>query len=125
MSANINPILDNRYLQEIYEGDQVILQIMFETFLEDSLSTWEEISVAIGNQDFEKVIALTHQVKPSFSLVGLTHFHPKLRDFEILSHSNPTKEILLAKYLFLDRQLKEAKIVIEAALMEMNQHKIV
>jgi HPt (histidine-containing phosphotransfer) domain-containing protein len=118
------PLLDANYLQEIYGGDQSILQIIFETFLEDSLNTWDEISLAIENQDFQKVGALTHQIKPSFSMVGLTHLYPKIKAFEDLSKSNPAKEILLANYLRLDSEVKEAKGVIEVILSEIDQDEI-
>lgn len=120
MSANINNTLDTQYLQEIYGGDHSILQIMFKFFLEDSLKTWQEISLSIENRDFMKVRAQVHQIKPSFSMVGLTHFHSKILAFENLSNSNPTKEILLANYLSLDEYVREAKTVIEVALMEIS-----
>lgn len=55
MSVTIHPLLDAKYLQDIYGDDQYILQIMIKTFLEDSLSTWNEIALAIEKQDFQKV----------------------------------------------------------------------
>ncbi|MEA5460791.1 Hpt domain-containing protein [Arcicella sp. LKC2W] len=121
MSATTHPLLDAKYLQEIYGGDQSILQIMFETFLEDSLTTWDEISLAIENQDFQKVGALTHQVKPSFSMVGLTHLHSKIKTLEDLSKNNPNKENVLTCYQLLDTEVKEAKDVITTILEVMNQ----
>lgn len=121
MSVTIHPLLDAKYLQEIYGDDQYILQIMIETFLEDSLSTWNEIAMAIEKQDFQKVAELSHQVKPSFSMVGLTHFHAKIKAFEDLSKNNPTKEILQINYLEIDAQVTEAKKVLETILSVMNQ----
>jgi HPt (histidine-containing phosphotransfer) domain-containing protein len=114
-----HPLLDANYLEEIYGGDQSILQIMFETFLEDSLTTWEEIAIAIESEDFQKVAALAHQIKPSFSMVGFTHFHPKIKVFEELSKMNPSKQILLANYLRLDVEVKEAKEVLEIVLSKL------
>ena len=119
MSTITHPLLDANYLEEIYGGDQSILQIMFETFLEDSLTTWEEIAIAIESEDFQKVAALAHQIKPSFSMVGLTHFHPKIKVFEELSKVNPSKQVLLAHYLRLDVEVKEAKEVVEIVLSKL------
>lgn len=121
MAVTIHPLLDAKYLQEIYGDDQYILQIMIETFLEDSLSTWNEIALAIEKQDFQKVAELSHQVKPSFSMVGLTHFHSKIKAFENLSKNNPKKEILQKNYIEIDTQVTEAKKVLETILSEMNQ----
>ena len=121
MAVTIHPLLDAKYLQEIYGDDQYILQIMIETFLEDSLSTWNEIALAIEKQDFQKVAELSHQVKPSFSMVGLTHFHSKIKAFEDLSKNNPKKEILQKNYIEIDTQVTEAKKVLETILSEMNQ----
>lgn len=115
MSAT-NPLIDTNYLQEIYGGDQTILQIMFETFLEDSLSTWSEIALAIENYDLQQVAALTHQVKPSFSMVGLRYLHPKIQAFEDLAKNNAEKEIILAHFQNLDNEVKQAKKVIEDEL---------
>jgi HPt (histidine-containing phosphotransfer) domain-containing protein len=120
MSAISHPLLDSKYLHEIYGGDQSIIQIMFETFLEDSLTTWDEIYSAIENKDFLKVGALSHQIKPSFSMVGLTQFHAKIQALENLSKNNSGQEILMTNYLELDTQVKEAKKVIETLLSEMN-----
>lgn len=118
---NNQSFLDTTYLQEIYGGDSSILQIMFETFLEDSLITWKEILSAIKNEDFKKVAELTHQVKPSFAMVGLTKLHSDVKDFESFTKANPKKEIILNNYLILDSQINEAKEIIELEITKMKQ----
>lgn len=119
MSAK-HPVLDSDYLQEIYGGDQSIMQIMFETFLEDSLSTWEEIYQAIQDDNFQKVAELSHRVKPSFSMVGFTQLYPKIQAFESLAKTGSNKTVLLASFQALNEEVKQVKKVIEEELNSMN-----
>ena len=115
MSAK-HSLLDSRYLQEIYGDDQSFLRIIFETFLEDSLITWEKIYKAIEDSHFKQVEELIHQIKPSFAIVGLTQLYSKVKDFENLVKSNANKAVLLEKFQALNEEVKQAKIDIEEEL---------
>jgi HPt (histidine-containing phosphotransfer) domain-containing protein len=116
-----NPLLNSEYLQEIYGDDLSIVQIMFESFLEDSLSTWEEILVEIHSKNFDRVCEMAHQIKPSFSMVGLTFLHPKVQEFELYAKANPNYDELLSKYNSLSVDIEKAKLVVEEDLQRVNE----
>jgi hypothetical protein len=108
-----NPLLNTTYLHEIYGDDLTIVQIMFESFLEDNIPIWEAIAEEINNQNYRKVAEMAHQIKPSFSMVGLTFLHPKIHDFELYAKANPNPTELLAKYDMLAVEINHAKWVIK------------
>ena len=116
-----NPLINSQYLEEIYGDDISIVQIMFESFLEDIIPTWEKILDAINTKDFKQVSELTHQVKPSFSMVGLPFLHPKIQALELYAKQMPDFETLLSKYQSLSIEVKQAQLVIEEELKKMNE----
>lgn len=118
MSA-FNPLLDAKYLHEIYGGDATILQIMFEAFLEDSIPVWDGILNAIQEKDYANVCSMTHQVKPSLSMVGLTHLHPKIQAFEVFAKSKPAILDLMLQYQTLSEEIKTGQKVIEEELLKL------
>jgi uncharacterized protein YaaW (UPF0174 family) len=50
-----NPLLNSDYLQEIYGEDLTIVQIMFESFLDDNIPIWEKISEEINNKNYKRL----------------------------------------------------------------------
>lgn len=116
-----NPLINASYLEEIYGDDLSIVQIMFESFLEDSIPIWEKILEAINSQNFKQVYEMTHQIKPSFSMVGLPFLHPKIQDFELYVKGNPELKELLSKYESLSIEINEAKLVIEEELKKLSE----
>lgn len=118
MSA-FNPLLDAKYLHEIYGGDATILQIMFEAFLENSIPIWDGILNAIQEKDYAQVCSMTHQIKPSLSMVGLTYLHPKIQAFEIFAKTKPVISDLLIQYHNLSIEIKKGQKVIEEELLKL------
>lgn len=115
-----NPLINVQYLEEIYGDDLSIVQIMFESFLEDSIPIWDKILEAINGQNFKQVSEMTHQIKPSFSMVGLPFLHPKIQDLEIYAKENPELNELLSKYQSLSIEINKAKLVIEEELKKLS-----
>jgi hypothetical protein len=116
-----NPLLNTTYLREIYGDDLTIVQIMFESFLDDSIPIWEEISEKIANKNFKEVGDMVHQIKPSFSMVGLTFLHPKMQDFELYAKGNPDESVLSKKYDNLAVEINHTKLVIKDDLKRLSQ----
>jgi hypothetical protein len=116
-----NPLLNTDYLQEIYGDDLTIVQIMFESFLDDNIPIWEEISEKITNESYKEVGDMAHQIKPSFSMVGLTFLHPKIQDLELYAKGNPNESVLSKKYDNLAVEVNHAKLVIKDELKRLNQ----
>ena len=113
--------LNSQYLQEIYDDDLSIVQIMFESFLEDSMTTWDEILPDIESKDFKKVGEKAHQIKPSFSMVGLTFLHPKIQAFELYAKAVVDESHLLKLYHELNVEINQAKVIIEDELRRINE----
>lgn len=116
-----NSLLNSEYLQEIYGDDLTIVQIIFESFLEDSIVTWNNILPDIESKNFQKVGEKAHQIKPSFSMVGLTFLHPKIQAFEHYAKAVLDESHLLKLYNELDNEINDAKLVIEDELKRINE----
>ncbi|WP_394993266.1 hypothetical protein [Emticicia sp.] len=116
-----NPLLNTDYLNEIYGNDLTIVQIIFESFLDDNIPIWEEILGKINSKNYKQVSDMTHQIKPSFSMVGLTYLHPKIQEFEIFTKENPDENELLVKYNNLTVEINQAKTIIKDELNRLNQ----
>lgn len=114
-------MINTQYLGEMYGDDISIVQIMFESFLEDSLPVWEKILDAINHNDFKQVSEMTHQIKPSFSMVGFPFLHPKIQELELYAKENPDYSELLSKYQSLSIDVKQAQFVIEEELKKLNE----
>lgn len=116
-----NPLLNADYLHEMYGGDLTIVQIMFESFLDDNIPIWEEISQKISSKSYKEVGEMAHQIKPTFSMVGLTYLHPKVQDLELYAKGNPDESVLSKKYDNLAVEVNHAKLVIKDELKRLNQ----
>ena len=116
-----NSLINPQYLEEIYGDDISIVQITFELFLEDSIPIWEKILDAINDRDFKQVSEMTHQIKPSFSMVGMPFLHPKIQELELYAKENPDFKELLSKYESLSIDVKQVQFVIEKELKKLNE----
>lgn len=116
-----NPLLNSDYLREMYGDDLTIVQIMFESFLEDNIPIWERVIDELKNKKFKEVGQMVHQIKPTFSMVGLTFLHPKIQDFELSAKTNQDEKMLLAKYENLAIEINHAKLVIIDDLKRLKQ----
>ncbi len=116
-----NTLINTQYLEELYGDDISIVQIMFESFLEDSIPIWENILEAINAKDFKRVSEMTHQIKPSFSMVGLPYLHPKIQELELYAKQTPELQGLLSRYQSLSIDIKQAQFVIEEDLNKLNK----
>lgn len=116
-----NPLLNSDYIREMYGDDLTIVQIMFESFLEDNIPIWERVIEELNNKNFKEVGQMVHQIKPTFSMVGLTFLHPKIQDFELSAKTNQDEKMLLAKYENLAIEINHAKLVIIDDLKRLKQ----
>lgn len=114
-------LINAKYLDEIYGDDLSIIQIMFESFLEDSIPIWEKILEVINSQNFLQVSEMIHQIKPSFSMVGFPFLHPKIHHLEMYAKEKPDLHELLIKYQNLSIEVNQAKLVIEEEVKKLNE----
>lgn len=110
---NLHPSLDVDYLQQIYGDDAVIVNIMLETFLTDSVPRWEEISHLLATGQYSEVGEIAHRLKPSFSMVGLTWLHPKIEVFERVARFEADRSSLPVLYQEINAELQRMKPILE------------
>lgn len=82
MTLMINPLLDTKYLNQVYGDDATIIHLIFDAFLSDSLPRWESLKFAIDNEDLSQSASIIHGLKPSFTMAGITWLRPRIEEFE-------------------------------------------
>src|ERR1035438_8260652 len=75
--------LDRAFLDELFEGDSVYTEVVFEDFLRDIPNYWKKVESAHINQDIPGLRTSVHKCKPLFGYVGFTdiqHLCQQLED---------------------------------------------
>ncbi|HEX5112700.1 MAG TPA: ATP-binding protein [Saprospiraceae bacterium] len=70
------------YLKEVSGNNQDFINEMVNTFITTLPQTLGELSQAIASSDWDKVSRLAHQIKPSFTLMGLDSLRIKVVQIE-------------------------------------------
>lgn len=71
-------LLDIQFLGELYGGDKEYAGFMLETFLDSVLPEFALVHQQILAQNWEEVYPLTHKLRPTLPMVGLTHLEAPL-----------------------------------------------
>lgn len=109
-----NQALDANYLEETYDSDLTMINILFSTFLEDTLPIWDEIGPALLQGNLPEAASLTHQVKPAFAMVALPDLYVKVKEFEQRIKDGENPELLLRSYTELSKEIEVAREVIKS-----------
>lgn len=72
-SAGVNgkASFDLAYLRSVSDNNQDFLQEMIQTFVQSIPPVLEEMKASLGMKNWKKLSRLAHQIKPSFSLMGM------------------------------------------------------
>ena len=81
-SFDFDSALDAHHLSNLYGADFEHAEMMFETFLQESLLQWASISDALEYSDILQIREMAHRFIPSVSMVGLTDVERILIDLE-------------------------------------------
>ncbi len=73
---------DESYLQEMYGEDLSQLQEMFELFLTVIADENETLKSAVKENDFDTAKAVTHKIKPTFTMIGLSSITDQIKSLE-------------------------------------------
>ncbi len=101
-------ILDHERLQEMYEGDVDYQVDMFDTFLEDVLHEFADLTPLNEQQQFMDIKRLAHKLKPTLGMVGLTTLEQKLIEIEHIALEKPDYQDLKEKIERFTHLLDEA-----------------
>lgn len=74
--------LDTNFLQELFQGDFVYAETVFQEFLKDLPTYWEEVAAARKGTDVKELGKAVHKCKTLFGYVGLTKTLDLFQRFE-------------------------------------------
>lgn len=98
MALQLNPALDLAYIDQAYGEDPVILYMIFDAFLSDSVPRWQSLQQALQTEDMKESASIVHGLKPSFTMTGLTWIRPKVEVLEKAIKENEPSGKLLEMY---------------------------
>lgn len=98
MALQLNPVLDAEYIDQAYGEDAVILYMIFDAFLSDSLPRWTALHNALKIDDKKESASIVHGLKPSFTMTGLTRIRPKVDELERAIKNNTDAAELMEMY---------------------------
>ncbi|MFN1834695.1 Hpt domain-containing protein [Balneola sp. MJW-20] len=75
-------ILDLSYLVEITDGEPGVMTEMIQLVVDETPRQLEDIRSSIEQEQWEKVRAEAHKVKPIFLYVGLNELNQKMQEIE-------------------------------------------
>lgn len=113
MDLQLNPALDLTYIDQVYGDDPVILYMIFDAFLSDSVPRWHSLHNALHTEDMKESASIVHGLKPSFTMAGLTWIRPKVEVLEKAIKENETPENLMTMYQTISAELNELLPIIE------------
>lgn len=113
MALQLNPVLDAEYIDQAYGEDPVILYMIFDAFLSDSLPRWKALHHALKTDDKKESASIVHGLKPSFTMTGLTKIRPKVDELERAIKSNADASDLMDRYLKISDELNEVIPILE------------
>ncbi len=77
-----NENLDSHFLEDLFDGDAVYAQTVFEDFLRDLPDYWKDVDNAYTNGDQAALRAAVHKCKTLFGYVGFTDIQQFCQEFE-------------------------------------------
>ena len=121
MALQLNPALDLAYIDQAYGEDPVILYMIFDAFLSDSVPRWQSLQGALESGDLKESASIVHGLKPSFTMTGLTHVRPKVEVLEKAIKNDEPTEQLLKMYRNISAEIEELIPVLETESERLKQ----
>ncbi len=85
-------LYDTTNLHDISNGDVVFVKQMIDLFCLQAPESIEAIKKAYAIEDYQKLYALVHKIKPSFDNLGIQVAIPKIRELEELAKEESATE---------------------------------
>jgi PAS domain S-box-containing protein len=100
---------DLAYLRSISDDNHEFLQEMLQTFVESIPPVLREMEAAVNEENWKKLSRLAHQIKPSFSLMGMT----ALRKTVVSIEQNGDQQVNLAELIHTTKRfIRECNAVV-------------
>jgi len=104
--------LNAAFLEELFEGDTIYAETVFEDFLRDLPAYWEKVQASYQNKNMSLLGTNIHTCKTLFGYVGFTDLQELCQEFENKCGLN-TAEALQTDFGVLTRKKQEAQKIIE------------
>lgn len=121
MALQLNPALDLAYIDQAYGEDPVILYMIFDAFLSDSVPRWQSLQSALESGDLKESASIVHGLKPSFTMTGLTHIRPKVEVLEKAIKNDDPAGQLMEKYRNISAEIDELIPILESESERLKQ----
>lgn len=108
-----NQALNTAFLDELFEGDTIYAETIFEDFLKDMPDYWTHVESAYKRKDMAELSSSIHKCKTLFGYVGFTDLQEFCQQFEN-NCSRITATELEADYSSLATKKEEARLIIES-----------
>jgi HPt (histidine-containing phosphotransfer) domain-containing protein len=108
-----NQSLNTAFLDELFEGDTIYAETIFEDFLKDMPDYWTHVESAYKRKDMPELSSSIHKCKTLFGYVGFTDIQEFCQQFE----NNCSKTTALGlddDYKTLALRKEEARLIIES-----------
>jgi HPt (histidine-containing phosphotransfer) domain-containing protein len=104
--------LNATFLGELFEGDTIYAETVFEDFLRDLPAYWERVQTSFQHKDLRLLGTNIHTCKTLFGYVGFTDLQELCQEFENKCGAG-TAEELLTEFDTLQKKKQEAQDIIE------------
>src|SRR6202000_3307207 len=103
--------LNATFLAELFEGDTIYAETVFEDFLRDLPVYWEKVEEAYNNNNLPVLGTTVHTCKTLFGYVGFTDVQDQCQQFENKCSVSSTDELKLDYILLVQRKEKAQHII--------------
>lgn len=104
--------LNSAFLEELFEGDTIYAETVFEDFLKDIPVYWERVENAFNGKNLPVLGTSIHTCKTLFGYVGFTDLQDLCQQFENRCAVNTVEE-LKVEYILLVQRKEKAQHIIE------------
>ena len=104
--------LNASFLEELFEGDTIYAETVFEDFLKDLPVYWDRVEAAYDEKNLPTLGTSLHTCKTLFGYVGFTDLQELCQQFENKCAVNSVEE-LRVDYILLIQRKERAQHIIE------------
>src|SRR6202046_5142234 len=103
--------LNASFLAELFEGDTIYAETVFEDFLRDLPVYWERVEAAYSSKNLPVLGTAVHTCKTLFGYVGFTDLQELCQQFENKCSVNSVEELRLQYKPLIPKKKKAQHII--------------
>ena len=103
--------LDAAFLAELFDGDTIYAETVFEDFLRDLPVYWQRVDTAFENENLPVLGTCVHTCKTLFGYVGFTDLQEQCQQFENNCSVNKMDDLRDEYFLLTERKEKAQRVI--------------